>query len=155
MSLTASFSDPRGRNWGRVFEVMNRDGAWISLPVSEGRLGGSTAAVRADLGSIGLRVSREKAGMAAFVTLLSDWHPHEKLVTTERLGWTDTTCSSFVLGSGRSVGAEKVLPMGHALTPLATNIQAEGILENWRKEVAAKCIGNPLLLVVSAVPITP
>ncbi|MES2845071.1 MAG: DUF927 domain-containing protein, partial [Pseudomonadota bacterium] len=147
LRVTARFRNSANVNWGRIVEVQDPLGNWKSLPVLDCELGSNASAVRSKLQNIGFELPREKGRGEMVSKLIADWKPARMLVTAEHLGWTDNATTGFVLGGGVSVGSTDVLPMGHALSPLAQEIRVRGSLDAWRSTVACKCSGNDLLLV--------
>ncbi len=84
--------------------------------------------MRSKLLNIGFELPREKGRGEMVSKLIANWKPARMLVTAEHLGWTDNATTGFVLGGGVSVGSTDVLPMGHALSPLALRWPA-----GWRR----------------------
>jgi hypothetical protein len=76
----------------------------------------SASSVLASPQGLALRVPRVKGQRELVRAKIADWAPSRRLMTAERLGWTDLTMSDFILGSGRVVGSIEVLPVGNALT---------------------------------------
>lgn len=146
LRVSALFCDGTGKNWGRLVEVIDRDGNWHAFPVFDSLHSKSASSVLSALQELGLRVPRMKGRGELVSTLIADWTPTRRLVTARRLGWTDQTMSNFVLGSGRAVGSINVLPVEDALTCLADQICTRGSLDDWKNTVARSCVGNPLLL---------
>lgn len=143
---------------------------WISTPVavmartissddsSEGRLlrlkiegghkdwiipmevfGGSGEDARRQLFSMGVIIALKKR--TTFMEYLLEQNPSEVFATTSRPGWHES--GAFVL-PGRTIGNASVR---YQASGREQNLfKAKGNLADWQREIAAKCAGNPVLV---------
>lgn len=148
LSLTR---DRMGTGWGALVEVMDGDGGAHRWAIPAGLIQGDGKELRAGLARYGWHMASDLGAAAALSRLLRMWRPSVRCETSARLGWTDTRCAAFVLGTGRALGAGSVLYQpddehAHVATTAAAEMIAEGTPEGWREGVAALCVGNPILL---------
>lgn len=138
--------DRAGGGWGRLVEITDPDGNRHRWAIPSRMFAGDGIEVRAACLDRGLRLAPGQQARNAFALLLQGWQPRERARTTERLGWADETCSTFTLGDGRVIGAEQVVYQSESTAGAAAAMTVAGSLGDWRLEVAALCIGNPLML---------
>lgn len=146
LKVVALYSNESGKGWGRVVAVEDRDGHWHELPVDESELSRSPSKIRSRLQDLGLRMPSGSKVATELMRVIGEWEPHRRMLAVDRLGWTNGSCTSFVLGSGRVIGSGDVLPRLQGLSPIVSEIHPKGTIEHWKSEVAAKCRENPLLL---------
>ena len=88
---------------------------------------------------------RVKKARETVLDLLMTWNPDKLMLSTNRQGWADEACEAFVLGGGRLIGDPDVVSVNGDFSTVAEAIQAHGTLEDWKANVAALCVGNPLM----------
>ncbi|RBI70612.1 hypothetical protein DQW77_13790 [Roseovarius sp. TE539] len=62
-----------------------------------------------------------------------------------RLGWTINAHDAFVLGNGRVIG-HALVTTDNIPDDMMAAIHTRGTLDAWKSEVAARCVGNPLMM---------
>ena len=139
--------DRSGNGWGRLVEFTDLDGNVHRWAFPARLLGGFGRELLTGLLDRGLDVAPEPAAKDAIVALLSAWKPVSRAITTDRLGWSDESCSAFVLGDGRVIGQNNVVHQHEETASNATEMKSAGKLLDWRRHVAEPCIGNPLMIV--------
>ena len=131
--------------WGRVVSVQDPEGTWHELVLEGRNLSSSPNVALAPLFDLGLELAPASKAGESVMLLLRSWQPEAVYLRARRLGWTSDAHDAFVLGNGRVIG--------HALVTTdsvpddmkaATNTQ--GTLDAWKSEVAARCVGNPLMM---------
>ena len=137
--------DAGGSGWGRLVEVINPDGVALRRVIPAKLFAAEGAELRTILLDMGLTIASTRASKDALTDLLQRWKPPARLTTVDRLGWTDDSCSSFVCGDGRVLGAETVMFVGDDTPALAAEMKPAGTLEDWIDGVARFCIRNPLM----------
>jgi uncharacterized protein (DUF927 family) len=138
--------DRSGEGWGRLVAIADRDGREHLWAIPAELFAGDGLEVRKECLRLGLDLASGNKARLAFADLLMQWRPAARAITADRLGWADETCTAFVLGDGRVIGAEHVVYQ-HANAPAAAaEMKAAGTVEGWRAAVAALCAGNPLLV---------
>ncbi len=146
LRVLALVRDVAGTDWGRLVEVTDPDMQNHELVIFENQFAGSGAAVIGPLLNAGLRRAPGRESMAAIVDLLHRWEPTLRHVLTDRLGWPDAKCKSFVLSDGSVIGDQNVKIRAGSFSADVAAMQSAGDLASWRTDVAALCIGNPLLM---------
>jgi len=147
LTVTAAFEDPAGRNRGRVIVFEDDRGRRQMVSLFNRELETDLRKVRRDLADRGFWLRRGPKAHDAFLRLVRDWRVPLTLTATDRFGWTDRSCRSFVLCDGRILGDGRVHFTGETgLEPSAGQLSS-GALADWRQHVAALCAGNPLLIV--------
>lgn len=145
LRVDAMFADPDGQGWGRVIVVRDDDGRWHDVPVLNAELARHAPEVLALLFDRGLTLGAQKTAKDRLLHLIRSWKPEARLTSVHRLGWTDDSFESFVLGD-KVIGAAKVLPMlaqGHGPS---RHLAVKGSIESWRDSIGSKCQGNPLMV---------
>ncbi|HQU69095.1 MAG TPA: DUF927 domain-containing protein [Albidovulum sp.] len=147
LTVTAAFEDPAGRNRGRVIEFEDDRGRRHTVSIFSRELEADLRKVRRDLADRGFWLRHGPKAHDAVLRLLRDWKVRLTLTATDRFGWTDRSCRSFVLSEGCILGDGRVHFTGETgLDPSADGLSS-GTLATWRDEVAALCAGNPLLII--------
>ncbi|MRX50182.1 DUF927 domain-containing protein [Paracoccus sp. S-4012] len=139
--------DAGGGGWGTYVKVIDGDGQAHFRAFPARMLAGDGAELRGELLDMGLVLAPGRESRDALARLLSAWRPPVRILTTERLGWSDASCTAFVLGNGCVLGAGRVVFQREAPIPAAAALRSAGSLDGWRSQVAALCVGNPLMLV--------
>lgn len=98
--------------------------------------------VIADLCDQGLKITRGASARRHLNELIASWAPAETYETTDRLGWANATCKAFVLGDRRVIGKANTVFVKPAAPESAPAMTRKGTLDQWRAEVAARCVGN-------------
>jgi Superfamily II helicase and inactivated derivatives len=135
-----------GKGWGRLVEIVDPGGNRHRWAAPAELFAGDGTDLRRECYRLGLRLSTAREARARFSDLLQQWAPRARATTAERLGWADESCTAFVLGSGRVIGAGDVVFKAEHAPGAAAEMRAAGSLDDWRDTVAAACAGNPLMV---------
>jgi putative DNA primase/helicase len=129
-----------GRNFGRLLRFTDTFGRWRFWAMPMEMLRGSCEELRGELLAAGVLIDhRERARLADYL----QWKTPERRVTAAiRTGWTRDG-SAFVLPE-RVIGSEDVIYQAETMHTDGT-AEAGGDFETWKAEVAALCVGNPIL----------
>ena len=146
LHVLALTRDRSGAGWGRLVEVIDSDGNAHVWAIPARMFAGDGAELRAKLLDLGLYIAPGPAARYALADLLQRWRPKDRALSVDRLGWSDETCRSFVLGSGEVIGDERAVFQAETISSAATAMVAAGDLADWRGQVAALCVGNPLMV---------
>ena len=136
--------DASGKGWGQVAEIETVEGQVHRTIIAADEMIGSGLEAIKRLARLGLRIAVKQEEQLRI--LIAYWRPRQKYRTVDRLGWTDASLRTFVLGDGSSVSGPQVEPVAvpdHLLR--RGGICSSGTLDDWQHEVAAKAAGNPLL----------
>ncbi len=146
LQVVALSRNPSGTGWGKLVAIKDPDGRHHRVMLPATLFAGDGTDLRSRLLDVGLNLPGDTAARAAFSTLLRDWLPPDRLTTSERLGWTDDTCTTFILGDGRVLGEKTVVFQEAHSTGVSKEIRPAGTLEDWKNAVGKPCIGNPVLI---------
>lgn len=134
--------------WGRLVEVIDADGQRHRLTIPAAMLATEGADVVDALANLGLHGDLA-ASRKRLLALLSSWMPKRRARTVSRLGWIDEGCGAFAFADGTVIGTDAdgiVYESRGRGAEIATHIRPTGTLEGWREGLAAKCVGNPVLM---------
>lgn len=146
LTVTAAFEDPSGRNRGRVLAFEDDFGRKQKVSVFNRELETDLWKIRRDLADRGFWLHRGTKAHDAFLRLVRDWKVPATLTVTDRFGWVDRSCRSFVLSDGRVLGDARIHFTGETGLEPSAEAPSSGTLAAWRDDVAALCTGNPLLV---------
>jgi len=138
-----------GHGWGRVLTVQDPDGTWHELVIDTQQLTKSASVALGPLYDLGFELAPVEKAAESVMNLLSTWRPEDQYLRFDRLGWTDNSHDAFVLGSGHVIG-NALVATDSVSEHLMAAIHTKGTLAAWKKEVAAPCVGNPLLMLAVA-----
>lgn len=139
--------DAGSAGWGLYLKVVDPDGHPHLRAFPARLLATDGPELRAALFDLGLELAPGRENHLALVRLLSGWRPPNRIRTTERLGWSDATCTAFVLGNGEVLGEGSVVFQSDTTVPAAAALRPGGTVEGWRSKVGAYCQNNPLMIV--------
>ena len=134
-----------GYGWGLVLSVKDPDGTWHELVLNAQQLNKSANVALAPLFDAGFELTVAEKAAESVMTLLSIWRPEDQYLRFDRLGWTSDRYDAFVLGNGRVIG-DALVATDTVSEELMSAIHTRGTLEAWKKEVAAPCVGNPMMM---------
>lgn len=135
--VTARTTNSDDGSEGRLLRLLTNSGAkeWI-IPMEV--FGGSGEDARRALFGMGAIIAPRKRGL--FMEYLLEQRPEQTIITTARPGWHAS--GAFVLPQ-RTIGSDTVRYQAGARS--LNLYSTSGTLEQWQTEVAAKCVGNPVL----------
>jgi putative DNA primase/helicase len=134
-----------GSGWGLVLAVQDPNGDWHELVLNGRQLNSSPNAALAPLFDLGFELAPINKAAESVMQLLRSWQPNSQYLRFDRLGWTSNQHDAFVLGNGHVIG-DALVTTDSVPEELMSAIHTRGTLEAWSKEVAARCIGNPLMM---------
>lgn len=152
LEVVAETRDGDGKAWGRLLLVTDRDGRQHEWAMPMSLLAADGVDYRKMLLDLGLIIAPGRSARERLHSYISTARPQGRARCVSRVGWHTTTGgpvfvlpdSSFGDTNGERVLLQTAAPGGHAYA-------ASGTLDDWRREVAASCIGNSrLVLAVSA-----
>lgn len=117
------------------------NGVLRQLILSMAELEGNGDSVRQTLLEQGLWISPDKVARSLFIRFLNDSTPQIFARIVKKIGWIGDVYVLRDIACGRAEG-ELFIPESPRL---ADRFEAAGILEDWQKNVAEPCLGNPLL----------
>ncbi|MCL3882994.1 DUF927 domain-containing protein [Marivita sp. GX14005] len=131
--------------WSRVLDIVDADGHTHRRLIDEVDFSGSPAALLRPLLDCGLQLGKGSDVRKEVADFLREWRPQERFVRVSKSGWLDADADTFVLGNGVTIGQKNAV-FDRDTGDLGASVTTKGSLDEWRKAIAAKCIGNPLML---------
>ena len=129
-----------GHDFGRVVRFLNLDGKWRTWCLPAEMFAGDNADLLRELHAQGLNIDPERD--RDLINHLRRRIPKRRMLCANRVGWSGR---NFVLPNiAIGPGAGDVIFQSAASATEEYNVN--GTLEGWQTGVAAKAIGNPLLL---------
>lgn len=124
--------------------MQDPEGGWHQLVLTNKQLQ-SPSATMASLSDLGFEPAPIAKAAESVMLLLNSWNPGPIYVRFDRLGWTSDAHKAFVLGGGHVIGDALVVADGEHVELMAA-VHSKGTLDTWKTEVAARCVGNPLMM---------
>lgn len=134
------------RGWSRCIELTDPDGVLHQWFIPERELTTGFNKVLAGLRDRGLKLASGGSARKSMQDLLTRWEPVNRYVSTDRLGWADTSNTAFVLGNKRVIGNDNTIFLNDAAPDGAPEMAQQGTLDEWRNGVTSLCAGNPILI---------
>jgi uncharacterized protein (DUF927 family) len=146
MSIT---HDKKGEGYGRWVTFRNIDGKFCEMWIDDAKFVSGATSIIAGLRRKGFRIAQGGQARSALLLALQDWKTTTRYIMTNRVGWHDD--HSFVLPDGTVIGSDQVRYHGAGGQ---SHPSREGSLDGWREEVAARALGNPLMLLAISVALS-
>lgn len=145
LRVTAICRRMDGSAWGRLVEVMDPDGRWHEVTIDASEIAGSEVRLLKPLLSLGLSLGRGRDIRKSVCELIEDWKPGRRVILTDTVGWVDKECTGFALGTGSVIGTDEVMLTGMT-RDMSGALGTKGSLEDWQRDVAGPCCGNPIAM---------
>lgn len=137
-----------GKDWSTCIHLLDQDGKVVSLALPNSEIMCKMSAVIMQLTLLGFLITHEKKLHAVLGRLLMQWETKERTTFVDQFGWTDNSCSSFILGDGTVIGNANVLPRAHLVGVISATPNTQGTLKDWRADISMPAASNPLMIVV-------
>ena len=139
--INAVTFDGQGNNFGRLLRFKPTVGKWREWAMPMELLAGDGAQLRAELLAMGVELDSSKARQQLAHYLQSE-HPERRIQCALQVGWCG---DSFVLPDAviGPMAADVIFQSGERSHDEHTQA---GTLSGWREGIAAKAVGNPLLM---------
>jgi putative DNA primase/helicase len=144
LRVDAKFRLEGNTGWGILLSVRAPDGTWHDVPVSRRLLAVKPTEVLGILIDHGLELAPHAKSKDHLFSLLRSWKPSLLMVAVPHGGWSDASCTSFILGS-RVMGSGQVVPLAVGKGP-GRAIGVVNTADAWRDALGTKCQGNPLMI---------
>lgn len=127
-----------GADWRKIVIFTDRDGneKEMLFPVSD--FDSAERKVLPRLQDAGLWVAHGANKMIA--ALLQQWDVSDHVTIYDRHGWLGSDFETYAFGDSTHLGSED----RRSTAPVDPSVRRSGTLDGWRREVAGRCIGNPL-----------
>ena len=137
--------DSQGTGWGMVVTVKDPDGRWHEAILDASQVQRRAPAALEPLFDLGLQLGEIEKTDKTVLRILANWRPASRYERTDRLGWLGADFDAFVLGSGDVIGESQAISDGVSKA-VAEAMHTRGTLEEWKRDVAERCAGNPLMV---------
>lgn len=140
LHVCALTRDAQRNNHGRLLRFVNSDHEWRTWAMPMEMLSNHGDELRKELMAMGVLINQR--GRQALGEYLQYVTPKKKMLCATQVGWCG---DSFVLPEvviGES-GSDVIFQSGHHVQEEYTRA---GTLAGWRSEIAARAIGNPILM---------
>jgi hypothetical protein len=130
------------RNWGRLLEVIDSDGVphvW-AMPARVGPTVGDGTDFRRELVDRGLEIASGGKARNRLSDYITIWKPSRKVRCVSTVGWSG---DAFVMPHCQFGGEEEIVLQVEGVAPEFTSA---GNLDDWRRDIAARCVGNSRLM---------
>lgn len=140
LHIEAQTFDGTGNNFGRLLRFKNTAGRWRSWPMPMELLRGDGSDLRGELLAMGLEI--DPAARNSLARYLQERAPFKRMRCALQVGWCDSVfvLPDAVIGPDAAGVIFQSGERGHEEHGQA------GTLDGWRAEIAARAVGNPLLL---------
>jgi putative DNA primase/helicase len=135
-------SNEHGADWGLLLRFINPDGKWREWAMPSYMLKGHGDEMRGELLSLGVRISPD--GNKLLHRWLASRDPKSRIIAAMRTGWHDSPQGIAFVLPNKVIGADNVRFQSEYA--VHDDFIQKGTLEDWKKEVAALCQGNHILL---------
>lgn len=140
LHVEAITADGNGESYGRVLRFIDAKKKWRHWAMPMELLAGSGEDLRAELYSMGA-IPNPNA-KPQFIKYLADERPKRQIRCATQVGWC---LNSFVL-PGEVIGPQKAGIIFQSGERVQAEYGQHGTIEGWQREVSARAIGNPVLM---------
>lgn len=128
--------------WGYLLEFTDRDAVRKRWSAPARLFAGDGSELRGTLLDMGVKVGPTQIARTQISNYIQMAQPDERVRCVPRVGWHD---GAFVLPD-RVIGTGKESLIYQADVPIQSQFKESGTLDEWKREVAAYCVGNSRLL---------
>lgn len=149
LNILALTRDENSEAWGRLLEVVDRDGKRHQWAMPLSLTAGSGEVLRAELLSLGLEIEHRRDAKNWLLEYLMSAEPDQRARCVSRIGWHGNT---FVFPDetiGQVDGGEKVILQSTERPDHAFNVA--GSLSDWKDNIAALALGNSRIILAISV----
>lgn len=144
LEILARVRDPSNRGWGKLVEFADPDGVAHREIIADELLSGDGAELERKLRGWGLQIAPKRRN--SLLEYLITSRPKQRARVTGRTGWHEGESGMVFVLPERSFGeAGEVWLFDDAGQP-TSSFKQRGTIEEWRREVAARCVGNSRLV---------
>lgn len=142
LHVRAVTHDSAGNNFGRLLEFKNTVGKNRQWAMPMELLAGDGTGLRGELLSMGVELDSSGKGRVHLATYLQSQHPKRHILCATQLGWCGDSfvLPDTVIGDGAN---ETIFQSGERSHEEYTTA---GTLQGWKEGIAARAVGNPLLM---------
>lgn len=141
--------DGQNNNYGRLLRIRPTVGKWREWSMPMELLAGDGSELRAELLSMGVELDSRHA-RSYLPSYLQSEHPNRRIHCTLQVGWCK---GSFVLPD-EVIGPKASGVIFQSGERINGEHSKAGTLAGWQQEIAARAVGNPLLMLVESASFT-
>ncbi|MFL9871362.1 DUF927 domain-containing protein [Paraburkholderia megapolitana] len=142
IDVIAETRNEMNSEWGYLLEFTDRDSILKRWAVPAALFAGDGTELRRTLLDMGVKLGVTQIARTQIANYIQMAQPDERVRCVPRVGWHD---GAFVLPD-RVIGTGKESMIYQADMPIQSQFRDSGALDDWRREVAAYCVGNSRLL---------
>ncbi|WP_234706329.1 DUF927 domain-containing protein [Xanthomonas citri] len=147
LKVEAKTRNSQSEEWGRLLSWIDADGHRHQWAAPAEMLVGDPREFVRQLAAGGVEMSAHRSTMQRLLAYIIQERIDARARNVAVPGWHD---SSYVLPSGESYGAGEELLVYQHSGGLQHHYAAVGTLDDWKREVAARCAGNSRLVLAVA-----
>lgn len=142
LHVEAVTSDAQSNNFGRLLRFRNTNGNWREFAMPMEMLRGSCEELRGELLAMGVEIDPTSSARNLLATFLQEKPPERRVHCALQVGWCG---DSFVLPD-MVIGPEASKVIFQSGERSHDEYTQTGTLKGWQREIAARAIGNPMLV---------
>ncbi|MBH9658482.1 DUF927 domain-containing protein [Burkholderia pseudomallei] len=142
LEVAAETRNEANTEWGVLLQFADRDGNPKRWAMPRRMLAGDGAEYRAILLDMGLNIDPSSSAKQRLTSYIQTARSDLRARCTSRIGWHG---NAFVLPD-RTIGAGDDLTIFQTDGSIESHFKQSGTLDDWRRELAALCIGNSRLM---------
>lgn len=144
LEVLARVRDPSNRGWGKLVQFSDPDNVTHREIIADELLSGDGSELERKLRGWGLQIAPKRRN--SLLEYLITSRPKQRARVTSRTGWHEGEPGQVFVLPDRSFGdAGEVWLFDDAGQP-TSSFKQRGTIEEWRREVAARCVGNSRLV---------
>ncbi len=142
LEVAAETRNEANTEWGVLLQFEDRDGNPKRWAMPRRMLAGDGAEYRAILLDMGLNIDPSSSAKQRLTSYIQTARSDQRARCTSRIGWHG---NAFVLPD-RTIGAGDDLTIFQTDGSIESHFKQSGTLDDWRRELAALCVGNSRLM---------
>ena len=143
LDVIAFARNPQGEDWGLLVSFKDPDGQVHELALPMEALAGYGTECRARLMNLGLKIAPNARAHQLLSQYLLECNPQKRVRCVQRIGWHD---GIFVFPES-TIGPQTDEPLVfQGAGDLEHQFRVAGTIDDWRREVGARCAGNSRLV---------
>lgn len=142
LEVAAETRNEANTEWGVLLQFADRDGNPKRWAMPRRMLAGDGAEYRAILLDMGLNIDPSSSAKQRLTSYIQTARSDLRARCTSRIGWHG---NAFVLPD-RTIGAGDDLTIFQTDGSIESHFKQSGTLDDWRRELAALCVGNSRLM---------
>lgn len=145
LHIDAVTTDAHDGSYGRLLRFKNTLGNWVTWAMPMEMLRADGADLRGQLLNTGVEISPYPAARNLLAVYLQDKTPKRRLQCVLQIGWAGADCRAFALPDG-AIGPKASSVTYQSEARGSEEYTQAGALADWRLQVAALAVGNPMLV---------